>query len=84
MLRTDGVAVFPVNNAIGAIVQAVGRSDVDTVMVAGAFRKRAGKLIDIDLTKLAADVSASREYLVNASGYRPDLFKTSAPAPAAA
>ena len=50
----------------------------------GAFRKRAGKLIDIDLTKLAADVSASRDYLIDASGYRPDLFKTSAPAPAAA
>jgi 5-methylthioadenosine/S-adenosylhomocysteine deaminase len=35
MVRTNGVAVFPVNNAIGTIVQAVERSDVDTVMVAG-------------------------------------------------
>jgi hypothetical protein len=32
----------------------------------------------------AADVSASRDYLLNASGYRPDLFSTSAPAQAAA
>jgi 5-methylthioadenosine/S-adenosylhomocysteine deaminase len=84
IVRTNGVAVFPVNNAIGAIVQAVERSDVDTVMVAGEFRKRAGKLIDVDLAKLAADVAASRDYLLEASGYRPDLFKTSAPAPAAA
>jgi hypothetical protein len=53
-------------------------------MVAGEFRKRAGKLIDVDLAKLAADVAASRDYLLEASGYRPDLFKTSAPAPAAA
>jgi 5-methylthioadenosine/S-adenosylhomocysteine deaminase len=37
MVRTNGVAVFPVNNAIGTIVQAVERSDVDTVMVAGQF-----------------------------------------------
>src|SRR6201996_8214766 len=41
MVRTHGVAVFPVTNAIGTIVQAVERSDVDTVMVAGVIRKRA-------------------------------------------
>ena len=79
MVRTNGVAVFPVTNAIGTIVQAVERSDVDTVMVAGEVRKRAGKLVGVDLAKLAADVSASRDYLLEASKYRPDLFKTSAP-----
>src|ERR1700722_10253502 len=84
MVRTNGVAVFPVNNAIGTIVQAVEASDVDTAMVAGQLRKRAGKLIDVDLAKLAADVAASRDYLLGASGYRPDLFKPSAPPPAAA
>jgi 5-methylthioadenosine/S-adenosylhomocysteine deaminase len=78
MVRTNGVAVFPVNNAIGTIVQAVERADVDTVMVAGQLRKRAGKLIDVDLAKLSAEASASRDYLFEASGYRPDLFETSA------
>ena len=77
MVRTGGVAVFPVNNAIGAIVQAVERSDVDTVMVAGAIRKRAGKLVGVDVAKLTADVTASRDYLLEASGYRPDLFGAS-------
>ena len=71
MVRTDGVGVFPVTNAIGTIVQAVDRSDVDTVMVAGQIRKRAGKLLGVDLAKLAADASASRDYLLDASGYRP-------------
>jgi len=78
MVRTNGVAVFPVNNAIGTIVQAVERSDVDTVMVAGQLRKRAGKLIDVDVAKLSAEATASRDYLLDASGYRPDLFETSA------
>ena len=77
MVRTNGAAVFPVNNAIGTIVQAVERADVDTVMVAGQLRKRAGKLIDVDLAKLSAEVSASRDYLLDASGYRPNLFGTS-------
>src|SRR6202522_175262 len=84
MVRTNGVAVFPITNAIGAIVQAVERSDVDTVMVAGQVRKRAGKLLDVDVAKLKADVNASREYLLGASGYRPDLFGGSAAAKARA
>jgi 5-methylthioadenosine/S-adenosylhomocysteine deaminase len=84
MVRTNSVAIFPVNNAVGTIVQAVERSDVDTVMVAGEIRKRAGKLVDVDLAKLTADIRASRDYLLEASGYQPDLFKTSAPARGAA
>ena len=68
MVRTDGVGVFPVTNAIGTIVQAVARSDVDTVMVAGQLRKRAGKLIGIDLAKLRTEVDASRDYLLELSG----------------
>ena len=77
MVRTDGVAVFPVSHAIGTIVQAVERSDVDTVMVAGQIRKRAGKLVGVDVAKLTADVAASRDHLLAASGYRPDLFGAS-------
>jgi cytosine/adenosine deaminase-related metal-dependent hydrolase len=84
MVRTDGAAVFPVTNAIGTIVQAVERSDVDTVMVAGAIRKRAGKLVGVDVAKLTADVTASRDFLLEASGYRPDLFDPSTPAKARA
>jgi 5-methylthioadenosine/S-adenosylhomocysteine deaminase len=74
MLRTNGVAVFPVTNAIGTIVQAVERSDVDTVMVAGRLRKRDGKLIGVDIEKLTAEVLASRDYLLTVSGYRTNLF----------
>jgi cytosine/adenosine deaminase-related metal-dependent hydrolase len=84
MVRTDGVAVFPVTNAIGTIVQAIERSDVDTVMVAGEIRKRAGKLVGVDVAKLTTDVTASRDYLLEASGYRPELFGASAAAKATA
>jgi 5-methylthioadenosine/S-adenosylhomocysteine deaminase len=78
MVRTNGVAVFPVTNAIGTIVQAVERSDVDTVMVGGLVRKLDGKLLDVDLAKLQAEVNASRDYLLQASGYSPGLFSASA------
>ena len=80
MVRTNGIGVFPVNNAIGTIVQAVERADVDTVMVAGILRKSGGKLIDVDLVKLRAEVETSRDYLFEASGYRSDIFNRTAPA----
>jgi cytosine/adenosine deaminase-related metal-dependent hydrolase len=66
MVRTNGAAVFPVTHAIGTVVQAVERSDVDTVMVAGRLRKRNGTLLGVDLSRLAADVTASRDYLLAA------------------
>jgi 5-methylthioadenosine/S-adenosylhomocysteine deaminase len=84
MVRTQGVAVFPVTNAIGTIVQAVERSDVDTVMVAGEIRKRAGRLVGVDVAKLTAEVTASRDYLLEVSGYRPELFGASTAAKSAA
>ncbi|WP_242127935.1 amidohydrolase family protein [Sphingobium sp. Sx8-8] len=74
MIRTDDIAVFPVGNAIGTVVQAVERANVDTVMVAGTIRKRSGKLVYVDPAKLAAEADASRQYLLEASGYRPELF----------
>ncbi|MDV2291010.1 amidohydrolase family protein [Enterobacter asburiae] len=77
MVRTSGAAVFPVTNVIGTVVQAIERSDVDTVMVAGELRKRAGKLVDIDLAALSTEITVSRDYLLNASGYHIDLFKAS-------
>lgn len=78
MVRTQGAAVFPVTNAIATIVQAVERADVDTVVVGGRLRKRGGRLVDVDLAKLAADAAASRDFLLGASGHRVDLFKTAA------
>jgi cytosine/adenosine deaminase-related metal-dependent hydrolase len=79
MVRADSVAVLPVNNVVGTVVQAVERSDIDTVMVAGEIRKRSGKLIGADLIKLTADVTASRDYLLERSGHRLDQIGASIP-----
>src|SRR6202789_2689627 len=76
MVRTDGVGVFPLSNAIGTVVQAVDRSAVDPVMAAGQVRKRNGKLINVDLAILRTEVDASRDYLLQVSGLPADLFAT--------
>ncbi|MBB1250934.1 amidohydrolase family protein [Rhizobium sp. G21] len=72
MVRTDDVAVFPVTDPVGTIVQAVERANVDTVMVAGEIRKRGGKLVGVDLPKLQSEVNGSLAYLLQASGYQPE------------
>ena len=72
MVRTDDVAVFPVTDPVGTIVQAVERANVDTVMVAGEIRKRGGKLVGVDLPKLQSEVNGSLAYLLEASGYQPE------------
>ncbi|MBP2563419.1 cytosine/adenosine deaminase-related metal-dependent hydrolase [Neorhizobium galegae] len=84
VIRTNEIAVMPATNAIGTIVQAAGRSDVDTVVVAGEVRKRAGKLVGVDLDRIAAEVIASRDYLFETSGYRPDFFNAKQASKAAA
>lgn len=77
MVSTNGVGVFPMSHAVGTIVQAVDRSDVDTVMVAGQIKKRGGKLLKVDLARLQAEVTASVDYLMQAGAY-----ETRATAPA--
>jgi cytosine/adenosine deaminase-related metal-dependent hydrolase len=68
MLRTDLVNVFPLNNVYGAIVQAMDTSNVDTVIVAGTFRKRGGRLVDVDLARVRRMAEASRDDIVERSG----------------
>jgi cytosine/adenosine deaminase-related metal-dependent hydrolase len=78
IVRTNGLAVFPVTSAVATIVQAIERSDVDTVMVAGQVRKRGGKLIGIDAARLQREVGAARDYLLAQSGYSAEQLGASA------
>lgn len=62
-LRKDRINVMPVTNPVGAVVLGMDTSNVDTVFVAGKAKKRGGQLLGVDLKRLAADASASRDYL---------------------
>ncbi|HEY8471251.1 MAG TPA: amidohydrolase family protein [Natronosporangium sp.] len=70
LLRTDTINVMPVNDPIGAVVQAMDTSNVDTVFVAGKLKKRDGKLIGVDLERVKSLAYASRDYVVSASGFQ--------------
>jgi 5-methylthioadenosine/S-adenosylhomocysteine deaminase len=74
VIRTDDINLYPSNNAIGTVVQAAERSNVDTVIIGGRIRKYRGKVADLDMGQLRTMVEESRDHLFTAAGYRPDQF----------
>jgi cytosine/adenosine deaminase-related metal-dependent hydrolase len=73
MIRADDINVYPLNNAIGTVVQAADLRNVDTVIVGGAIRKRAGRLVGIDMPRFRQLVDESRQYLFAQAKYRLDI-----------
>lgn len=69
MLRTDKPNVFPINDPIGAVVWGMDTSNVDSVWIAGVPKKRHGELVGVDLNRVRNVVYASRDYVVNTSGF---------------
>jgi cytosine/adenosine deaminase-related metal-dependent hydrolase len=79
MIRTDDVNLFPANNAVGTVVHAADRSNVDTVLVSGQVRKSRGRLVDVDMVKVRHEVEESLAHLFAAGGYEPDILATRFP-----
>jgi cytosine/adenosine deaminase-related metal-dependent hydrolase len=74
MIRTDAINLYPSNNALGTVVQAAERSNVDTVIIGGRVRKFRGKMLGVDMKQLRAMIDESRAHLFSAAGYTPDIF----------
>ena len=79
MIRADDINLYPSNNALGTVVQAADRSNVDTVIVGGRIRKVNGKIVDLDMTRLKRMVEESRSYLFARVGYKADVFAEKLP-----
>ena len=74
IIRTDDINLYPSNNAIGTVVQAAERSNIDTVIIGGRVRKYQGKVVGLDMAQLKAMVEESLGHLFTAVGYKPDVF----------
>jgi 5-methylthioadenosine/S-adenosylhomocysteine deaminase len=74
MIRTDDINLYPSNNALGTVVQAADRSNVDTVLIGGRLRKLHGRLVDFDLASFKRMVEESRSYLFAKTNYKEDIF----------
>ncbi|HEX7855943.1 MAG TPA: amidohydrolase family protein [Sphingobium sp.] len=75
LLDASAINVAPLNHVTGAIVTLMERSNVDTVLVAGAIRKWRGELVGVDIAKLRSELEDSRDYLFEASGVKCDIFR---------
>lgn len=76
MIRADDLNLAPLNQPVGAIVVMAHAGNVDSVLVAGEFVKRAGKMLSVDTASVLARATASRDSLLERAGvsrdYRPD------------
>lgn len=68
VLSADRPGVLPVYDAAGTIVSAMDRSDVDTVLVAGRFRKRHGRLEHPALDDVLRRADDVRDRLLRTGG----------------
>jgi hypothetical protein len=74
LLRKDLINVMPVNNVYGAIVQGMDTSNVDTVIVAGTLKKRAGQLVGVDLKRIGRLAEESRDHVISKTGWPRNSF----------
>lgn len=74
LLDATALNVAPLNNAAGAVVTLMERSNVETVLVAGQIRKWQGALVGQDIPALRDRIIASRDYLFDAAGVAVPLF----------
>ena len=74
VIRADDINLYPSNNAVGTVVQAAERSNIDTVIIGGRLRKYRGNVVGLDMRRMKAMVDESRSHLFAAVGYRPDVF----------
>jgi len=77
VVRTNGISLLGTNNAAGAIVHGADRSNISDVMIAGQFRKRDGRLVDVDIESLGRRVQASTDFLLRSVGHTRDRVASS-------
>lgn len=66
LLRADTLNMQPVHDPVAAAVFQASLANVDSVMVAGRWKKREGRLLGVDLPPLLAALNASGRKIVEA------------------
>ena len=74
MLRADRAAVWPLNNAPGAVVNLMSQADVEAVFIAGRAKKWRGALVGVDMARVLKLVDDARDGVVRRSGFRINLL----------
>jgi len=66
LIRADALNMAPVHDPINTVVMQTSLANIDSVMVAGCWRKRHGKMLGVDLQPKLKSLKASGEKIRNA------------------
>ncbi len=69
LFRAGDLNLQPVHDPVSTVVMQASLANIDSVMVAGVWRKRAGLLLDVDLPPLIAALNASGQKITEALGF---------------
>jgi cytosine/adenosine deaminase-related metal-dependent hydrolase len=68
LIRADDLNMQPVHDTVNTVVMQTSLANIDSVMVAGQWKKRHGKLLDVDLRPKLAALRESGTRIVQALG----------------
>ena len=68
LLDASSINVAPLTNATGAVVLGMDTSNVDSVLIAGKFVKRNGKLVGVNLNQVLKRAQAAHDALLRRVG----------------
>jgi cytosine/adenosine deaminase-related metal-dependent hydrolase len=71
LIRADDLNMQPVHDPVSAVVLQASLVNLDSVMVAGRWKKRGGRLLDVDLAPKLAALRESGEKMTHAMGLSP-------------
>ncbi len=66
MIRASDLNMQPVHDAVSSVVMQASLANIDSVMVAGRWKKRHGQLLDVDLAPHLAALQASGQKIAKA------------------
>jgi cytosine/adenosine deaminase-related metal-dependent hydrolase len=71
VIRADRLNMQPVHDAVNSVVMQASLANIDSVMVAGRWKKRGGRLLDVELAPLLQRLTASGHRITRALGLAP-------------
>jgi cytosine/adenosine deaminase-related metal-dependent hydrolase len=66
MISTEGLNMQPVHDPVSSVIVQASLANIDSVMVAGQWKKRSGRLLASDISKKADQLRASGERILQA------------------
>jgi cytosine/adenosine deaminase-related metal-dependent hydrolase len=74
LLRADQASLWPVNNAVGTVVNMMNPGNVETVFIGGKLRKWRGRLIGVDVARAFRLAREACEAVMRRAGFSVNLL----------